>query len=500
MLNSINLDDQSYESIMDYIMSELPRLCPDWTDYNEHDPGITILELFAWYKEMQQYHLNVVTDAIISKLLLLLGMKQLPETPARAIAELPESCPPLPKLSRLRAPEDLAFELEAAYNAPVKLRGVYAEDGDGTRSDLAAYFNQPNISAAPFAFGGVDTSLVLILENVTGDTINLYFEIEDRCAVPRNTFAAPAQVPRDIDWSADGVTLTLEKDETHALSQSGFIRFTPPAKTQTLCVKLTLRYSGCEEEVRLRSVSATKVPVVQRRTYSYYDGDTRLVYDSGGLPCLEVPLPAVEGEVIANELEILVRSDSGEYERWDFTPDIFSAAPGAKVFTLDAKRENLVFGDGEYGAVVPKGGDAIIIAAFPISHLERGNIPAGTLTIEATGQSAANEAARGGCKAETVRETARRLALRLRNTNKCASAEDFRRAALSTPGLRVASAEVRVGYDPDAPTGGSAYPVVTVNVLPANVNGTGLADARFLAAVYRHLNAKRPIGVAVRVM
>ena len=69
MLSARNLDDQTYEEIVRAAEGRLPWLCPVWTDHNAHDPGITILELMAWYKEMQQYHMNQVTDPLRRKLL-----------------------------------------------------------------------------------------------------------------------------------------------------------------------------------------------------------------------------------------------------------------------------------------------------------------------------------------------------------------------------------------------------------------------------------------------
>ena len=69
MLNARNLDDQTYEEIVKSAEGRLPWLCPVWTDHNAHDPGITILELMAWYKEMQQYHMNQFTDPLRCKLL-----------------------------------------------------------------------------------------------------------------------------------------------------------------------------------------------------------------------------------------------------------------------------------------------------------------------------------------------------------------------------------------------------------------------------------------------
>ena len=58
MLLSRNLDDQPFEDIVREAEGRLPWLCPVWTDHNAHDPGITIMELMAWFKESQQYEMN----------------------------------------------------------------------------------------------------------------------------------------------------------------------------------------------------------------------------------------------------------------------------------------------------------------------------------------------------------------------------------------------------------------------------------------------------------
>ena len=74
MLKARNLDDQTFEEIVQAAEGRLPWLCPVWTDHNAHDPGITILELMAWYKEMQQYQMDQLTPAIQQKLLALAGL------------------------------------------------------------------------------------------------------------------------------------------------------------------------------------------------------------------------------------------------------------------------------------------------------------------------------------------------------------------------------------------------------------------------------------------
>ena len=66
LLRSRNLDDQTYAQIVEAAEGRLPWLCPEWTDHNAHDPGITVLELLAWYKELQQYHMERAIDALPS--------------------------------------------------------------------------------------------------------------------------------------------------------------------------------------------------------------------------------------------------------------------------------------------------------------------------------------------------------------------------------------------------------------------------------------------------
>ena len=71
------LDDESFQEIVEQARSMIPRLAPDWTDFNHHDPGITFLELFAFLKESQQYHLDQIGPRNRQKYLKLLGMERL---------------------------------------------------------------------------------------------------------------------------------------------------------------------------------------------------------------------------------------------------------------------------------------------------------------------------------------------------------------------------------------------------------------------------------------
>jgi len=56
-----NLDDRSYTDLVTEARQLIPVYDPDWTNHNPSDPGITLIELFAYLTEMLLYRLDRVT-------------------------------------------------------------------------------------------------------------------------------------------------------------------------------------------------------------------------------------------------------------------------------------------------------------------------------------------------------------------------------------------------------------------------------------------------------
>ncbi len=79
-----NLDDRRFQDILDEARRKIPLYCPEWTDHNLSDPGITLLELFAWMTDLLLYRLNRVPDKNYVKFLELMGVRLLPAVPAKA--------------------------------------------------------------------------------------------------------------------------------------------------------------------------------------------------------------------------------------------------------------------------------------------------------------------------------------------------------------------------------------------------------------------------------
>jgi hypothetical protein len=57
-----NLDDHTYNSLVEQAISQIPVEYPEWTDHNPTDTGIILIELLAWLTEMTLYRVNQIPD------------------------------------------------------------------------------------------------------------------------------------------------------------------------------------------------------------------------------------------------------------------------------------------------------------------------------------------------------------------------------------------------------------------------------------------------------
>lgn len=79
-----NLDDLRFQrDLVDEARKRIIHYCPEWTEYNLSDPGITLIELFAWMTELMVYRLNKVPEKNYIKFMELLGMQLRPANSAR---------------------------------------------------------------------------------------------------------------------------------------------------------------------------------------------------------------------------------------------------------------------------------------------------------------------------------------------------------------------------------------------------------------------------------
>ena len=77
------LDDRSFQDLVNEAKTRIPRYTPEWTDHNVSDPGVTMIELFAYMVDILLYRINRVPERNYIRWLEMLGLKLEPPKPAR---------------------------------------------------------------------------------------------------------------------------------------------------------------------------------------------------------------------------------------------------------------------------------------------------------------------------------------------------------------------------------------------------------------------------------
>ena len=303
MLKVKSLDDKTYQEILEASMNRLPSLCPEWTDYNAHDPGVTLLELFVWYEEMQRFHLDQMTEQIRRKFLALLGVTPRSVQPAKCRVEMSGASGVWPEGTLLHTEEDIPFELTETINiGTVKVDSVYLENAEQS-IDVADLLHRDGVAVQPFLYGGKKTDMVVTFSQVDTTQLRLWIEVDEPQICRRNPFADQDQKPRVIRWFWNDVQIDPLSDDTHALSVSGFITL-PVTEGERGRLRLVLEDPGCEETVRISAIECHICPAQQQQTWARCFTDT-----VGASKQTEKDLcfaPAVDGT-----LTVFIRTEKG---------------------------------------------------------------------------------------------------------------------------------------------------------------------------------------------
>jgi predicted phage baseplate assembly protein len=83
-LPQLQLDDRDFQSLVDEARTRIAHTCPTWNEHNVSDPGITLIELFAWMTDMLIYRVNRIPEKVQIALLELVGVHLEPVEVAHA--------------------------------------------------------------------------------------------------------------------------------------------------------------------------------------------------------------------------------------------------------------------------------------------------------------------------------------------------------------------------------------------------------------------------------
>jgi hypothetical protein len=158
------LDSRTYQELVDDALARIPVHNPDWTNFNQSDPGVTIVEVFAFLTENLLYRANQIPERNRRKFLSLLGVPLEPPSSALGLVQIVNDKGPLETVTlsadlEVRA-GTVPFRTKGAFDAlPVEGRVYYKrQSNDAT---LRAYYEQ--------LYDAIDASSLMLYETVPLD-------------------------------------------------------------------------------------------------------------------------------------------------------------------------------------------------------------------------------------------------------------------------------------------------------------------------------------------
>ncbi|MCX4821036.1 baseplate J/gp47 family protein [Streptomyces sp. NBC_01142] len=241
-----DLDDRSWQELVDEMRALIPRYAPEWTDHNPSDLGITLIELFAWLAEGVIYRLNRVPDKHYLAFLRLLGITRDPATPAHTHLTFTSGAGAVtvPAGTQAQTPSEegelpVVFETDEEVTVlPVNLRdavliGPYPAGAASASYDQvsAAVVGPPAGKYLVTVEPNRTVQLCLGFDRATTEEVLL----RPRLYLPVPDSVAPAQTLVSWVYAKDTVqpqawpAVPGAVDGTRLLRQDGTVRLRPPA-------------------------------------------------------------------------------------------------------------------------------------------------------------------------------------------------------------------------------------------------------------------------------
>ena len=458
VLPAPNLDDRHFQDLVDDAKRLVQQRCPEWTDHNVSDPGVTLIEAFAQMVDQLIYRLNRVPDRHYIKFLELIGVELRPPAAARGKVTFWLSAPQ-PQTVMVRRETEVATPRTDVAN-PVVFSTVKDLDIVPCSFDRAA--------AMPVGGEAVDHSVALrsggefecfqnspqpgdcLLIGLSNAVPSCAIVLRMDCRV-RGVGVRPDWPPLIWEaWTGTGWSpCDVDRDDTGGLNKAGDVVLHVPENHETsILARNRAGWIRCRllvpeegqptytQSPRILSVSAFTIGGTSRMVHAEVVRNEDLGV-SDGTPGQKFALqrrPVVPWE----EPGVLQVIDDDGVTEWAPVEHFAQADPDEKCFHIDAFAGEVQFGpavrqgDGtlrQYGAVPPKGA-YLRLSVYRTGGGVRGNISTGQVRVLKTSvpyvaRVENRSPAVGGARAEDIEDAKLRGPLVLRSRGRAVTAEDF---------------------------------------------------------------------------
>lgn len=528
MLPAPNLDDRRFQDLVDDAKRLVQRRCPEWTDHNVSDPGVTLIETFAFMVDQLLYRVNRVPDRMHVAFLELVGLQLYPPTSADVDVTFwlaaPQTEPVVVPAGtetatvRTEASEAVVFATgEDLTIPPVSFARVLTEAaGDGDLTNQSSALDK----AAGFGcFSEQPTPGDAMYLGLSGPAPSCAVALRINCSI-EGVGVDPTNPP--LAWEAwDGERWTnceVDRDETGGLNRAGDVVLHLP---RTHVASVLGRHSAGWVRVRLvepeeGQPTYTRSPRIHA-VEAFTIGGT--VESHHGEAVLEEVVGLSEGvpgqrfllqhaPVVGNQDLVLEVAGGHGWDEWTQVRTFASSGSEDRHFTLDPVAGELSFGpavrepDGsltQRGAIPPKAAP-MRLRSYRHGGGRSGNVARGAIavvrrSIAGVARAENRRPAVGGVDAETLDQARDRAPVLLRTRDRAVTVEDYEHLAHeAAPEV----ARVRCASGDDG--------VVRVLVVPAVPEDGGVLrfedlapDPDTLERIARTLDERRCIGARVVV-
>lgn len=141
------LDSRSYQELVDEALARIPVHNPEWTNFNASDPGVTLVELFAFLTENLIYRANQIPERNRRKFLSLLGVPLAPAASAEGLVVFSNERGPHETITLGRGVQvtagEISFHTRTAVDVlPVEARAYVKRPLTSARPDLVRYYRE----------------------------------------------------------------------------------------------------------------------------------------------------------------------------------------------------------------------------------------------------------------------------------------------------------------------------------------------------------------------
>jgi predicted phage baseplate assembly protein len=546
-LPTVTLDDRRFQDIVDQAKGLIPQYCPEWSDHNVSDPGVALIELFAWMTDMLLYRVNQVPDKMYVKFLELIGVRLEPPRAARAPVTFYLSAAQPGEVTMAESTEVatvrtesnraviFSTETELVVRTP-DLVGAFTRDserrgeGEWSEHDLAV-IDMPGQRMQIFAGRPTpgDAFYLAFKHDLSHHVLALIVE----CELAGGAGVDPTQPP--LSWevwqggAARWVPCEVEQDGTGGFNWSGEVLLHLPAMTKVTYRDLPAYWIRCRltepkpgtttyevspelERLRLESRGAT----VMARHAITLTNETLGKSAAVAGEAFKLLNPPILARDPARDY-LTVEAPGEEVERWQEVADFGDSGPEDRHYTLDGTDGTLALGpallqpDGSvyrFGAV-PDKGSILRFTRYQQGGGVTGNVPRGMLTvlkssIPYVARVTNRQPAVGGRDAQSLEDAKLRAPQTLRTRTRAVTADDFETLARQVEGVERARC-LAPGAQPGQP--GQTKPgEVLLVVLPQVDDSRGYIaperltlSAELKQAVEGYLDDRRLIGTKLEV-